>query len=38
MKINALQCGKCGDIIFSRARHDMRFCSCGAVLIKTNMG
>ena len=33
MKINAIQCDKCGDIVFSRARHDMRWCNCGEVAI-----
>jgi len=29
MKINAIQCGQCDDIIFSRAHYDFRRCSCG---------
>ena len=29
MKVSALKCLRCGDVVFSRARHDMRFCSCG---------
>lgn len=29
MKINAIKCGQCDDTVFSRARHDMRSCSCG---------
>jgi len=33
MKINAVQCYKCGDIIFSRARHDFRRCTCGEIFI-----
>ena len=33
MKIRAFKCGKCGDIIFSRARHDFRECSCGGIFI-----
>ena len=33
MKINCVQCKKCSDIIFSRARHDMHTCSCGAMAI-----
>lgn len=28
MKIKAIQCSKCKDIIYSRARHDMRWCTC----------
>lgn len=26
--VDAAECTKCGDIIFSRHRHDMRTCSC----------
>jgi len=33
IKWEGIQCKKCGDIIYSRARHDMRFCSCGAVSV-----
>ncbi len=33
MKINAIKCPSCGDIIYSRARHDMRWCNCGEVAI-----
>lgn len=29
MKINAIKCLKCGDVIYSRANHDFRFCTCG---------
>lgn len=28
MKIHAIKCKGCGDIVFSRSVHDMRFCSC----------
>lgn len=28
-KVNGIKCGHCGDILFSRSRHDMRWCSCG---------
>lgn len=28
MRINAIKCLKCGDIIYSRSRHDFRWCSC----------
>ena len=27
--IPAIRCLKCGDLIFSRAQHDCRSCSCG---------
>lgn len=33
MKVAALQCPACHDIIYSRARHDMRRCSCGKIAI-----
>jgi len=33
MKVNAIECLNCGDTIFSRVRHDMRYCSCGEVAI-----
>ena len=33
MKIYGIQCPSCKDIIFSRARHDFRFCSCGETAI-----
>lgn len=28
-KVEGIKCGHCGDILFSRSRHDMRWCSCG---------
>lgn len=28
MKVNAVRCPKCGDLIYSRARHDFNYCSC----------
>lgn len=28
MKIKAVKCKGCGDIIYSCARHDFRWCSC----------
>jgi len=33
MKIYAIQCSHCKDIIFSRTTHDFRWCSCGKVAI-----
>ena len=33
MKIKALKCPVCEDLIFSRALHDYRSCSCGAIAI-----
>ena len=31
MKVHAAQCNKCGDIIWSRCRHDFRWCTCKAI-------
>jgi hypothetical protein len=33
MKLIGIRCLKCGDIIYSRARHDFHYCSCGAIAI-----
>ena len=33
MKVNAIQCQKCKDKIYSRARHDFHWCSCESVAI-----
>ena len=33
MKIIALKCPKCKDIIYSRSRHDWRSCTCGAMFV-----
>lgn len=33
VKVTAIRCRICRDIIYSRARHDFRKCSCGAVSI-----
>lgn len=27
--VNAIKCSDCGDLIFSRARHDFHYCTCG---------
>ena len=32
-KVTAITCPKCKDTIYSRARHDMRYCSCNAIAI-----
>lgn len=31
--VNAIKCPTCNDIIYSRARHDCRHCSCGNIFI-----
>jgi len=33
MKVRAIKCKKCGDTIFSRARHDMHWCTCKSIFI-----
>jgi tRNA(Ile2) C34 agmatinyltransferase TiaS len=30
---NALRCGKCGDEIESKHRHDFKWCKCGAIAV-----
>lgn len=38
MKMTALKCLKCGDIVYSRANHDCHFCSCRAVMVDAGPG
>lgn len=33
MKIQAVKCKNCGDIVYSRALHDLHGCSCGYVAV-----
>lgn len=33
MIVKAIVCRKCKDAVFSRARHDMRWCSCHSCAI-----
>ena len=33
IEVSAIKCDKCNDIVFSRARHDCRSCSCDDVFI-----
>ena len=33
IKVIAVKCPECGDLIYSRARHDFRYCSCGEIAI-----
>lgn len=33
MTITGIKCDNCGDIIYSRARHDFRWCSCESCAI-----
>lgn len=33
IEVSAITCPNCGDIIFSRTRHDHHSCSCGSVSI-----
>jgi hypothetical protein len=32
-RVVAIECPKCGDLIYSRARHDFHWCSCKEVAI-----
>jgi hypothetical protein len=32
-EVFAIQCMACGDVIYSRARHDYRSCTCGKIAI-----
>mgnify|MGYP001597688533 CR=1 FL=1 len=29
----AVKCGRCRDVIYSRARHDMHHCTCTAIFV-----
>lgn len=31
IKVMAIKCSKCHELVYSRARHDYNFCSCGSV-------
>lgn len=33
LKLDARQCPNCQDVIFSRANHDFRSCSCGDISV-----
>lgn len=33
MKVNAIRCPNCGDVIYSRHVHDFHYCSCGECAI-----
>lgn len=33
VKITAIKCYACGDIVYSRANHDFHYCSCGEVAV-----
>jgi hypothetical protein len=33
LQVAAYQCPTCKDIVYSRARHDMRGCTCGAIAV-----
>ena len=32
-KVNALECPTCGDLIYSRDRHDFHYCSCEEIAV-----
>lgn len=33
MIVKGIYCGRCGDKVFSRARHDFRMCSCKSIFV-----
>ena len=33
LKIKAIKCPKCKEVIFSRARHDFHYCSCNSLYV-----
>ena len=33
MIVKGIKCKKCGDVIYSRSRHDFHWCSCNSVAI-----
>ena len=33
MKINAFECPKCSALVFSRTRHDYRWCPCKEIAV-----
>jgi hypothetical protein len=33
MKLKAVHCLSCDDVVYSRAQHDFRRCSCGCVFV-----
>jgi hypothetical protein len=38
MKVNGIQCPNCKDIIYSRAGHDFRYCTCGECFVDGGQG
>jgi len=34
MKLKAVHCLGCDDVVYSRAQHDFRKCSCGCVFVE----
>ncbi|MEC7405015.1 MAG: hypothetical protein VX611_00590, partial [Bacteroidota bacterium] len=33
MKVNAFKCPKCAAVVFSRTRHDYRWCPCKTIAV-----
>ena len=33
IKVQAIRCADCGDLVYSRARHDFRSCTCRRVFV-----
>jgi len=38
MIVSGIQCPKCKDIIYSRAGHDFKYCTCGEVFVDGGQG
>lgn len=33
IRVNQVRCNRCGEVIVSRTRHDLRWCSCRSVAV-----
>ncbi len=33
IRVNQVRCDRCGEVIVSRTRHDLRWCSCRGVAV-----
>ena len=37
-RVLAWKCTSCGDLVFSRAQHDMRYCTCKKIAVDGGLG